>query len=263
MIAICLLVIALGIVYFVWKYPNLRKAWFFLPQKGLVAVMYHHIMPSTTNNPAEYAFIIEPNIFEQQLDFLQQHGFTPISIDQLLHTQKTGHKHVKKPVLLTFDDATEDHYTYLFPILQKRQTPALIFIITDFVGKPGYLTWDQIRQMQQSGLVEFGSHTCSHRRLRELSSDEILKEITQSKHIIEEHLGHPARTFCYPFGAGAFDKKVRPHVLEAGYLVDFSTKHGINPWPWKGKKTLLRIFPRGRETWWDFHLQLTRGRSRL
>ena len=130
MIAICLIVIALGITYFVWKYPNLRKAWFFFPRKGLIAIMYHHIMPSDTNNPAEYAFIIEPHIFEQQLDFLHQHGFTPISIDQLLHAQETGHKHVQKPVLLTFDDATEDNYTYLFPILQKRRVPALIFIIT-------------------------------------------------------------------------------------------------------------------------------------
>lgn len=262
-ILVCFLVIVLGVSYFVWKYPNLRKAWFFPPRKGLVALMYHHIKEEPSNHPAEYVFAITPEIFEQQLDFMRQNGYTPISIDQLLHAQQTGHKQVEKPVLLTFDDATEDHYTNLFPILKKQNTPAVIFIITDLVGKPGYMTWDQIREMQQSGLVEFGSHTCSHRRLRELSQAEIIQEITQSKQIIEEQLQKPIRTFCYPFGAGAFDKKVRPHVLAAKYLVDFSTKQGINSWPWNGKKTILRAFPRGRETWWDFQLELTRGRSRL
>ena len=262
-IIVCLLLIVAGIAYFVWKYPNLRKAWFFLPRKGLVALMYHHIKEEPSNNPADYAFAIAPDVFEQQLDFLHKNGFTPISAEQLFHAQKTGHKHVQKPVLLTFDDATLDHYTHLFPLLKKHNVPALIFIITDFVGKPGYMSWDQIREMQQSGLVEFGSHTCSHRRLRDLCEKDIIEEVTKSKQVIEEHLQQPVRTFCYPFGAGAFDKCVRPHVLAAGYLADFSTKHGINSWPWHGNKPLLRAFPRGRETWWDFHLELTRGRSRL
>ena len=263
MILACILLIILGCVYFAWKYPNLRKAWFFPPRKGLVALMYHHIDKVSPANPAEYAFAIAPNVFEAQLDFLREHGYTPISTAQLLHAAKTGHKHVQKPVLLTFDDATADHYDHLFPILQKRHMPALIFIITDFVGKPGYMTWEQIQQMHQSGLVEFGSHTCSHRRLRELPQEEIIRELTQSKQIIEQHLHTTVRTFCYPFGAGAFDKHVRPFVFKAGYTVDFSTKRGINPWPWHGHKTILRAFPRGGESWWDFHLELTRGRSRL
>ncbi len=263
MILGCIALIILGIIYFVWKYPDLRKAWFFWPRTGFVAIMYHHIKEEPSDNPADYAFAISPTVFEQQLQYMHEHGFTPISTEQLFHAKQTGHKHVEKPVLLTFDDATDDHYVHLFPLLKKHHTPALIFIITDWVGTPGYMTWDQIREMQQSGLVEFGSHTCSHRRLRSLTQDEIIYEITQSKKIIEEQLGCPARTFCYPFGAGAFDKHVRPHVFEAGYLADFSTKHGINPWPWRGKSTILRIFPRGRETWWDFHLELTRGRSRL
>ena len=264
MILVCLLLILAGIAYFVWKYPNLRKAWFFPPKKGLVVLMYHCIQTAPFDNSlGGRAFAITPTEFEQQLDFLREHGYAPISVEQLFHAQRSGHKHVQKPVLLTFDDATNDHYNNLFPLLKKHNVSALIFIITDFVGKPGYMTWDQIREMQQSGLAEFGSHTCSHRRLRDLSEKEIIEEITKSKQVIEEHLQQPARTFCYPFGAGAFDKHVRPHVLAAGYLADFSTKHGINPWPWRGKKPLLRAFPRGQETLWDFHLELTRGRSRL
>ena len=78
-IIVCLLLIVAGIAYFVWKYPNLRKAWFFLPRKGLVALMYHHIKEEPSNNPADYAFAIAPDVFEQQLDFLHTalHLFLP------------------------------------------------------------------------------------------------------------------------------------------------------------------------------------------
>ena len=257
----CLALLLIGIAYFVWKYPNLRKAWFFPARKGLPVLMYHFI--GEVPSPDQFAFTISAAHFERQLQFLKEHGYTPISTQELFHTYQTGHVHVGKPVMLTFDDATQDHYQVLFPLLQKYHVPALIFVITDFVGKPGYMTWQQMDEMQQSGLVEFGSHSCSHRRLRELPQEQIIQEIGQSKRVLEEHLKRPVRSFCYPFGAGAFDKHVRPHVLQAGYLFDFSTARGINPWPWRGKRSLLRAFPRGGETLWDFHLELTRGRSRL
>ncbi len=258
---VCILLVLLGTAYFVWKYPNLRKAWFFPPRKGLPILMYHHVgeIPS----PDQFTFTISAADFEQQLHFLKQHGYTPISAQDLFQAYQTGNTSVQKPVMLTFDDATQDHYTVLFPLLKKYQVPAVIFIITDFVGQPGYMTWEQMHEMQDSGLIEFGSHTSSHRRLRNLSKQEIIQEVTQSKRIIEERLGHPVRSFCYPFGAGAFDRHVRPHVLAAGFVFDFSTKRGINPWPWRGKTPLLRAFPRRGETLWDFHLELTRGRSRL
>ncbi len=263
MILGCLGGIVLGLIYFVWRCPNLRKAWFFPPRKGFVALMYHHITEKPAESPDVADFSVTPDAFKEQLNFLREHGYTPISVKQLLHTIQTGHKHFQKPVMLTFDDATDDHYTCLFPLLKTYNVPALIFIITDFVGKPGYMTWDQIREMQQSGLVEFGSHTCSHRRLRSLTQPEIVQEITQSKKVLEAQLGCSVCSFCYPFGAGAFDKRVRPHVLKAGYTLDFSTKRGINPWPLRANKPILRAFPRGGETLWDFHLELTRGRSRL
>lgn len=258
-----LVLLVLGAVYFFYKYPALRKTWYWLPRRGLCALMYHHI--GTLENPQDeqFPFTITPQMFEKQLLFLKQNGYTVASEADILHARQTGHTHVEKPVLLTFDDGYADNYTALFPLLQKYQAPALIFLVTQRVGTPGYLTWPQIKQMQASGLVAFGSHTCTHRRLRSLSDEEIVKEITQSKQILEEKLGVPVVSFCYPYGAGGFDKRVRPHVFKAGYVLDFSTKKGINPWPWLGKKSILRAFPRGGEDLWDYHLQLTRGRSKL
>lgn len=234
-----------------------------LPKKGLVALMYHHI-GQTDKTDKQFPFTIPPQRFEEQLDCLLKHGFTPIGLDTLEQARRSGRALPPKPVLLTFDDGYSDAFTALFPILQKRKVPALIFLITDFIGqKEGYLTWEQVRQMHRSGLVDFGSHTCGHLRLRSLQEKEILQQLTESKKVLEEKLGIPCLCFCYPFGAGGFDKRVRPLVFQAGYTYDFSTKPGINPWPWKNKKTILRAFPRGGETPTDFYIQITRGRSKF
>ncbi|MBO7238292.1 MAG: polysaccharide deacetylase family protein [Elusimicrobiaceae bacterium] len=234
-----------------------------LPKKGLLALMYHHI-GTCEKSDEQFPFTIFPARFEQQILSLKKHGFTPIRLADLEKVRQGEKLAVKKPVLLTFDDGYSDSFTQLFPILQKHQVPAVIFLITDSIGqKEGYLTWEQVRQMKQSGLVEFGSHTCEHARLRSLPEDEILKQLIQSKQKLEKELGVPCLAFCYPFGSGGKDKRVRPLVFQAGYQYDFSTKPGINPYPWKAKKTILRAFPRGGETLTDFYIQITRGRSRF
>ncbi|MBP5429745.1 MAG: polysaccharide deacetylase family protein [Elusimicrobiaceae bacterium] len=257
------LLIILGIVYFLIKYPKLRKTWYWPKHEGLVALMYHHI-GVTDPNDEQFPFTVTPEMFEKQLQFLNEHNYTSISEHTLYRSFMTKEKNdICHPVLLTFDDGYEDFYTYVYPLLEKYHAYAIVFLITDRIGTTGYLSWEQIHLMEKGGHVAFGSHSCSHRRLRSLNDEEILHEIKHSKEVLEKVLHHKVRSFCYPFGAGGFDKRVRPQVLSAGYLFDFSTKNGINPWPWLGKKTILRAFPRGGEDLYDFHLQLTRGRSKL
>lgn len=250
-------------VYLFYRFPNLRKTWYWPARKGFTALMYHHI--GNLDNPQEeqFPFTVSPKMLERQILFLKSEGYTLISLADLARAKKTGKTSIQKPVMLTFDDGYSDNYTFLFPLLKKYNIPAVIFLVTDKIGTPDYLTWEQIREMQSSRLVEFGSHTATHRRLRSLTNEEISEELVSSKKILEEKLSVPVTAFCYPFGAGGFDKRVRPLVFQAGYLFDFSTKKGINPWPWKGKTALLRAFPRGGESLFDFHLQLTRGRSKL
>ena len=260
---VCWIALAALVIYLFWRFPQLRKTWYLPKRHGFVALMYHHVGVLQDPQEEQFPFTVRPEMLERQILFLKANGYYPLSLAELENARKTGKSTVQKPVMLTFDDGYEDNYTALFPLVQKYQIPVLIFLITDRIGTPGYLTWDQILQMQASGLVAFGSHSCSHRRLRSLSDEEIAQEITRSKQILEERLGHAVTAFCYPFGAGGFDKRVRPQVFKAGYLLDFSTKKGVNPWPWKGKSTLRRAFPRGGETLFDYHLQLTRGMSKL
>ncbi|MCV4690778.1 polysaccharide deacetylase family protein, partial [Escherichia coli] len=76
-------------------------------------------------------------------------------------------------VVLTFDDNNEGLYRHLFPILKRYRWPAVFFVHTDYVGKPtskAHCTWDQLRELEKSGLVKVYPHTASHPAdLRELS----------------------------------------------------------------------------------------------
>lgn len=233
------------------------KTWYLPPRKGFVAAMYHHIGVRDVTDP-QYAFTVTPAQLETHFQLLQKHGFTTVGLDDLQNPAA-----LKKPFLMTFDDGYEELYTVLWPLLKKYNAKAAVFLISGFVGKPGYLNKAQILEMQASGLVSFGSHGVNHLRLRHLPDEEIRRELTQSKAELEELLGRPVTAFCYPFGAGGFDKRVRPLVFKSGYAFDFSTRKGINPWPWNPRKSILRIFPRGGESAQDFYLQCTRGRNKL
>lgn len=250
--AILLLILALGALL------KFGKTWYLPPHKGFVAAMYHHVGVREKTDK-QYPFTVTAKQLESHLQTLQKYGFTAVGLEDL----SAGPEQIQKPFLMTFDDGYEELYHTVFPLLEKYDAKAAVFLISAFIGKPGYLTREQILRMQQSGRFSFGSHGVNHRRLRSLPDEEIRRELQDSKAALETLLGRPVTAFCYPFGAGGFDKRVRPLVFEAGYQYDFSTRKGINPWPWNPKKTIYRIFPRGGETISDFYLQLTRGKHRL
>lgn len=236
--------------------PARKLCWWLPPQKGLTVFMYHHVA-ITAPTDGQYFFTVTPQQFESHLEVLKKLGKTPIGLTDLKSTA------VKNPVMLTFDDGHQDNYTTLFPLLKKHHIKAVIFLITEKIGTPGFITWQQAREMQASGWVEFGSHTATHQRLRKISDAEIIRELAQSRATIQKELGFLPDAFCYPFGAGAFDKRVRALVLQAGFVYDFSTKKGVNSWPLNPHKPIKRAFPRGGESTLDFTLQVTRGRSRF
>ncbi|HEY4342406.1 MAG TPA: polysaccharide deacetylase family protein [Steroidobacteraceae bacterium] len=91
---------------------------------------------------------------------------------------------------------------------------------------PALLSWDQLRDMQRSGLVNVGSHTCNHYRLvANLDAQTMSREISESRRMLEEQLGTPITLFCYPNGdaSSAAIELVRQH-----YAAAVTTRRGIN-----------------------------------
>ena len=142
---------------------------------------------------------------------------------------------------ITFDDGYEDVYHKAFPVLQKLGRRATVFLITGSIGKMRtdsrgttrqVLSWEQIKAMHASGLVSFQPHTVTHPKLPLLATEDIEREILDSKKIIESQLGVRCEVFAYPYGR--YDDRVlalvRKHFKQAmtvrpGFVSPLSDPH--------------------------------------
>jgi peptidoglycan/xylan/chitin deacetylase (PgdA/CDA1 family) len=153
---------------------------------------------------------VSESAFNAQLDWLASAGFHTISLADLAEGAP------KNAVVLTFDDGTDDALTRVLPALRKRGMRGTFFIVTGFVGKPGYLSWDGVRALSAAGM-EIGSHSVDHARLPELPVEEARKELAESKRELEKQLGHPVVLLAYPFNSVRGD--VQRLAAEVGYRI--------------------------------------------
>lgn len=195
-------------------------------QISVPILLYHYI----GNNPnpkdtARNTLSVSPDKFDAQMGYLSKNGYTPISLDTLYgifnkQTQAPG-----KPIVLTFDDGYMDFYYNAFPILNKYNFHAVSFIPTGLMGSGYYMNWDQIKQIQSSGLVTFEDHTVTHVSLTTLSFDRAYKEILDSKNNLESQTGYPVNFIAYPNGAS--NNNVYAAAQKAGIVGGLGT--------WRGK----------------------------
>lgn len=120
-----------------------------------------------------------------------------------------------KPIILTFDDGYEDNYTDLLPILEEYGMKATVYVITNEIGQPGYLNWEQLRAMQDRG-IEIGSHTANHDPLTGMDAARQLDEVHLSKLLLEWNGIHTVYTFSYP--NGAYDASLPALLAQNEYL---------------------------------------------
>lgn len=196
------------------------------------ALMLHSICAPQT--PAESSYYVSPRRFHRFMQHFRESGFHTANSAQWMEKELPP-----KTVLLTFDDAYDDLYTELLPLVIDHGHTPLIFVVVDHIG--GSNTWDQaqglrarklltvsqIREMQRYG-VEFGSHTLTHPHLTTLGHAGLVCELRDSKHRLEDLLGSGVTSFAYPYGT--VDRRVRSYVAEAGYKLAFTTIAGPNWW---------------------------------
>jgi peptidoglycan/xylan/chitin deacetylase (PgdA/CDA1 family) len=187
-------------------------------------LMYHYIRI----NPNPYDILgqhlsVTPQEFEAEMRFLHDQHFATITLDQLADHIRYGTPIPQRSVVLTFDDGYADHYWKVLPILERFGLKATFFIVTNFVGRPGYMNWQQIRALSAAGM-EIGDHTLDHQDLTILSPQRDWQEIYESKLILERQLRQPIEVFAYP--SGAVNERVLAAVQRAGYVAAVSTLPG-------------------------------------
>lgn len=178
-------------------------------------LMYHDILEEK-----EVFFDVTVEEFEEHLARIEEEGLTPISFDQLFEHLRSGGPLPPKPVLLTFDDGYEGHYTHVYPLLKEYGYPAVFSLFTgkldgEIAGR-STVTWEQAKDMAADPLITIAAHSVMHPRdLRELSDEELQREVVVSKERLEAGLGIPIRYFTYP--EGNYDERVAEVVAAAGY----------------------------------------------
>lgn len=207
--------VILGILIFV--------GWFVFTEYLYVVpiLTYHHIDEAMHK---DCPTVLTEN-FQEQMEYIHKKGYRVITLDELVEAIKSNRKLPRNSVVITIDDGYEDNYVNAFPIFKKYNFPATIFIITKKIGQDSYLSWDQVKEMNQEDIA-FGGHTRTHAYLPEVKDNQLKDEILGSKKDIEERLNVEVEYFCYPIGG--FSDKVIEVVKESGYKGACTTNRGNN-----------------------------------
>ena len=198
-----------------------------------IPVFLYHIVKLELQEGDNPEMVVTTEDFERDLKFLKDNGYTSIDLKTLkAHYEGEDVKLPKKPFLITFDDGYLSNYEYAYPLLKEYDTGAVIYTIVWSVGRDKFIlndkdiiphfTWQQAKEMVESGLIELGSHSYDLHNpggpsyghevasgygveIMEGESQEdyynrIYQDIEKSKIIMEENLGLAVTSFAYPYG---------------------------------------------------------------
>ena len=166
---------------------------YYSDDKGILSLMYHRFnenkYPSTN---------IQMDVFKQQIEIIKKlkyKFYDPKDLKKKFHTKK-----IEKKILITIDDAFSSFYEFAWPYLKKRKIPFILFISTESVGRNGYMSWSQIKELERASTAYIGNHSHTHNYLVDLKNEEFMNDIDTASLIFNEKLGYNPIFFSYPFG---------------------------------------------------------------
>lgn len=196
-------------------------------QFGASILAYHSV---AINN---VFFTVKPENFSRQLDIIKNSKLSVIKLSELVFKLKSG-QDIKNCVCLTFDDGYKDNFTNVFPVLNKYNFPATIFLITGRIGQTSIasdgtifemLNPGEIKKMHESGLVEFFPHTRNHPKLTELELNTAIEEIENSYNDLVSLVGETKKILAYP--KGRYNNNHIEYLKNNNWLAAVSTQDGL------------------------------------
>jgi len=186
--------------------------------KGVITLMYHRFeenkYPSTNIRNKIFAQHIK-EINNAEIEFITFKKF-----EEILNS-----KIDKNYILLTIDDAFESFYINAWPVLKKKKIPFVLFVSTREIGKHGYMTWNQLKEIDASNLVTIGNHSHSHEYLIDWNDDKIKYDLEKSIKIFKKELGYSPTIFSYPFGE--YSNNLKKIVQGLNFKYAFGQHSGV------------------------------------
>ena len=166
---------------------------------------------------------IKKEIFLKHIEEIENQKIPFINFDKFQNVIKTNID--KNYLLLTIDDAFESFYQNAWPILKNKKIPFILFVSTREIGKHGYMTWKQIKEIEASNLATIGNHSHSHEYLIDWENSEVIKDLETSIKIFEEELGYSPKLFSYPFGE--YSTSLKKIVTNLNFEFAFGQHSGV------------------------------------
>ena len=166
---------------------------------------------------------IRMEVFKEHLEEIKNLNLEFISFQKF--EKIVNNKIDKNYLLLTIDDAFSSFYLNAWTIIKKNKIPIILFVSTREVGKYGYMTWDQIREIAASDLVTIGNHSHSHEYLIDWDEKKIREDLEIAIKIFNKELGYSPNLFSYPFGE--YSNILKKIVADLNFKFAFGQHSGV------------------------------------
>ena len=161
-------------------------------------------------------------VFVKQIEMIKNANYEFYDIQEFIDNFNQPKN--KKKILITIDDAFSSFYEIAWPFLKENRIPFILFVSTEPVGNKGYMTWDQIREIEQESYGYIGHHSHTHDYLIEKSEEDFIKDIEMASKIFLKELGYVPNLFSYPFGE--YSKFMKDYISE-NFTFAFGQHSGV------------------------------------
>jgi peptidoglycan/xylan/chitin deacetylase (PgdA/CDA1 family) len=193
--------------------------------QGIPILLYHRLGPVVADS-----MTVTTPVFESHLNYLRENSYTIIPLRQLVnYYRKEGPPPFRRSVVIAADDGHKTVYTEMFPLIKKYRIPVTLFIYPSAISNAPYaMTWEQLREMKKSGLVDIQSHSYWHpnfnRDKKKMSPGEydmfVDMQMRKSREKLEKELGGDVNMLAWPFGI--YTVELEKKAVAAGYIAAFT-----------------------------------------
>jgi peptidoglycan/xylan/chitin deacetylase (PgdA/CDA1 family) len=195
------------------------------PIRSVPILMYHQVTPNPMAPFARYT--VTPKVFAAQMRWLAIAGYTPLTMAALVDCWRERRAPPRRAVVITFDDGFRDCVDFALPVLQRHRFTAVFYLVAGLVGRTSrwmasgggvelpLMDWNAVRGLHEAGM-QCGAHSMTHPALAQCSAAKVRGELVESRHLLQDRLGHEIVHLAYPYGS--VTSAVRALAAEAGYL---------------------------------------------